>query len=97
MNATVDNLFKLIWKVKHWTTVIFDRGFSMVLKSHVEGLFLQLIASGFIAAKRISGEMKWVVCRERINEYTDCLVYQNNNKWHGIHLLPTSRIIKYPM
>ena len=97
MNATADNLFKLLWKRKHWTTAIFDRGFSMVLKSNVEAFFLQMIAAGFIAAERKNGNLLWVVCRERLNEYTDRLVYQNDSKWHGIHLHPTSRIRKYPM
>jgi len=65
MNATADNLFKLLWKVKHWTTAIFDRGFSMVFKSNVEAFFLQMIAAGFIAAERKNGNMLWVVCREQ--------------------------------
>ena len=97
MNATADNLFKLLWKVKHWTTAIFDCGFSMVLKLNVEAFFLQMIAAGFIAAERKNGNMLWVVCREPVNEYTDRLVYQNDSKWHGIHLHPTSRIRKYPL
>ena len=97
MDATVDNLFQLLWKIKHWTKAIFDRGFSMVLKSHVEAFFLQLIAAGFMAAKRINGNMNWVICREKINEYTDRLVYENDSKWHGNHLLPTTRVRKYPI
>ena len=39
MDASVENLFQLLWKIKHWTKAIFDRGFSMVLKSHIEAFF----------------------------------------------------------
>jgi superfamily II DNA helicase RecQ len=90
MNATVENLFRLLWKVQHWTTSIFDRGFTKVQRSNVEGFFLQLIAAGFIAVKRVGGDLKWVLCHESTSRYYDRLIYENDDNWHGMCLHPFS-------
>ena len=91
MDPNVDNLFKLLWKVKHWTVAIFDVAVSNVRKSHIEAFFLQMIAAGFIAVQRKSGSMKWVVCREPTNRYSDRLVYENIDRWSNVHTYPEGR------
>ena len=87
----MDNLYTLLWKVKHWTVAIFVVAVSKIRKSHIEAFFLQMIAAGFIAAQRKSGTMTWVMCREPINGYSDRLVYENIERWSNVHMYPKGR------
>ena len=91
MDSNENNLYKLLWKVKHWTVAIFDVAVSNIRKSHIQAFFLQMIAAGFIASQRKSGTMKWVVCREHINGYSDRLVYENIERWSNVHTYPEGR------
>ena len=77
MDATMDNLFKLLWQVEHWTTAIFDKGMSMVSKYNIESFFLQLIGARIIKARLMNvTTLKWVFCHEHINRYRHSLLHQ---------------------
>ena len=97
MDATMDNLFGLLWGVGHWVTAIFDKGVSTVNKYNVESFFLQLIGSRIIEARLLKGNLKWVFCHERVNEYTDILCYTKESYRTGVqlHPLPHNRNRKY--